>query len=215
MNLPAIRRNISPMPIGRRPGFLFKGITRHAKDGSNDGERLSAVHSFLMTSAMVLHKSVELVPNCFVIKILLHPSAFSPDGPASPLVLTAVFLLSQQSTASNFIEGTCLGSSVSKTCNSASFPCGFFCFNWFKVFGCNGRIPFCMLSVNSFIALVTFPLRISRVNFLEISATVDGVLNGLKSFWIVSPSCIKSRIPPNVRSIRRSSAFKCSLDFDF
>ena len=89
MTLPAIPRNISPIPIGKRPGFLSKGINRHAKNGSNDGERLSAVHSFLMTSAMALHISVELVWNCFVIKTLLHSSASSPDGPAPPLVLTA------------------------------------------------------------------------------------------------------------------------------
>ena len=63
MTFPAIRRNISPIPIGRRPGFLSKVIKRHAKNGCNDGVRLSAVHSFLMTSAMALHKSVELVPN--------------------------------------------------------------------------------------------------------------------------------------------------------
>ena len=42
-----------------------------------------------MTLAMDLLKSMELVPNCFVIKIILHPPACSPDGHASPLVLTA------------------------------------------------------------------------------------------------------------------------------
>ena len=48
-----------------------------------------------MTSAMVVHKSVELLPNCFVIKIFLHPSASGPYGPAPPLVSNAAFLLSQ------------------------------------------------------------------------------------------------------------------------
>ena len=67
MTLPAIRRNNSPVPIERRPRLLSKRIKRQAKNGSNNGEELFAVHSFLMTSAMVLHKSVELVPNCFVI----------------------------------------------------------------------------------------------------------------------------------------------------
>ena len=38
----------------------------------------------------------------------------------------------------------------------------------------------------------------------------------LKSFWIVSPSCGKSRISPDIHtSICRSNAFECSLDFDF
>ena len=57
MTLPVIRRNISPIPTGRRLGFLSKGIKRHAKNDSNDGERLSAVHSFLMISGMALPKS--------------------------------------------------------------------------------------------------------------------------------------------------------------
>ena len=43
-----------------------------------------------------------------------------------------------------------------------------------------------MLPVNSFIALVAFPLCISQVNFLEILVTLDGVFGGLKSFKTVS-----------------------------
>ena len=121
MTLPVIRRNISPIPTGRRLGFLSKGIKRHAKNDSNDGERLSAVHSFLMISGMALPKSVELVPSCFVIRILLHISASSPDGPAPSLVLTAVLFTKSASIASNFIGSTCSGVSVSKTFNSAFF----------------------------------------------------------------------------------------------
>lgn len=89
MTLPAVRRNISPISIGRRPKFLSKGIKKQTKNNSNDGEKLSAVHRFLMTSAMDVYKSMELLPKYFAIKILFHPSAFSPDGPAPPLVLTA------------------------------------------------------------------------------------------------------------------------------
>ena len=32
---PMIRRRISPIPIGRTPGFLFRGISRHETYGSN------------------------------------------------------------------------------------------------------------------------------------------------------------------------------------
>ena len=216
ITLCTIRSNISPIAIGWRPGLLSKAIKRHAKNSSNDGESLSAVYSFLMTSAVALHKLVGLVPNCFHFKILLHPSASSPDDPTQPLVLTAALFSKSASIASNFIGCTCSGVSVSKTSNFASLPCGYFYFNWFKVFWFNGRIPFCMLSANSFIALVTFPLCISRVNFLEISVTVDGVFDGLKSFWILSPSCSKFRISSNVhKSVRWSNVFKCSLDFHF
>ena len=54
------------------------------------------------------------------------------------------------------------------------------------------------------------------LEFLEIVATIDGVFDGLKSFWIVTPSCSKSRISPDVHnSIGHSNTFKDSLDFDF
>ena len=56
-----------------------------------------------MTSAMALHKSVELLPNCFVIKFLLHLSASSP-GSAPPLVLTAALFTKSASIASNLLD---------------------------------------------------------------------------------------------------------------
>ena len=122
MALHAIQRNISPIPIRQRPEFLSKGIKRHAKNSSNDGKRLSVAHNFLMTLAMDLHKSVELVPNCSVIKIFHHPSASSTDGPAPPLVLTAALLTKSASTASNFIECTYSGVSVRKTSSLLLYP---------------------------------------------------------------------------------------------
>ena len=66
------------------------------------GKDCLLMYSFLMTSAMVLHKSVELVPNSFVIRILLHQSASSPDGPAPPLALTAGLFTKSVSMASNY-----------------------------------------------------------------------------------------------------------------
>ena len=131
MTLPAIQCNISSIPIGRSPGFLSRGTKRHTKNGSNDGERLSAVDSFLMTSAMASHKSIELVRNCFLIKIHLHLSACSSDGPAPALVLTAGLFTKSASIVSSFIGCSCSGASVSKTSNSASLPCGRFCCKWF------------------------------------------------------------------------------------
>ena len=41
MNLPVIRRNSSPIPVGQRPEFLSRGIKQHTKNGSNDGEIIS------------------------------------------------------------------------------------------------------------------------------------------------------------------------------
>ena len=71
-----------------------------------------------MTSAIAVHKSVELLPNCFVIKI--HSSASSPDGPAPPLVVTVALFTKSASIVSNFIGCTCSGVSVNKISNSAS-----------------------------------------------------------------------------------------------
>ena len=83
---------------------------------------------------MVVHKSVELLPNCFVIKIFLHPSASGPYGHAPPLVSNAAFFTKSASIASNFIACTCSGVSVSKISDCTSFPCECFCCNWLRVF---------------------------------------------------------------------------------
>lgn len=86
---------------------------------------------------MTVHKSVELFPKFFVIKILLHSSASSPDGADLHLVLTAAIFTKS---ASIYWIDCSVVVSVSKTSNSAAFHCGYFCFNWFNVFCFNGRI---------------------------------------------------------------------------
>ena len=87
MGLGTTQRNVSPVAIGQRPGFLSKGIKQHAINASNDGARLSAVYSFLMASAISVHKSMGLLPNYYH-QDSFPPSASSPDGPAPTLVLT-------------------------------------------------------------------------------------------------------------------------------
>ena len=159
-----------------------------------------------MSSAMALHKSVELVPNFFVIKILLHPSASSPDGPAPPLVLTVTLFTKSASIASNFIECTRSGETL------ILYSVDVFALTGSRLFGLiGGSGSLCYQSIAS----IAFG-DISRVNFLEISVTVDSVFDGLKSFRVVSPLCSKSRISFDVhKSMRHSSAFKCPLHFDF
>ena len=87
----AIRRKTSEIPIGRNPEFLFNGINLHASNASNDDDRPSLVQNFFMTSANVLHKSLELLTNWFDVKIHFQPSASRPEGPAEPLVLSIAF----------------------------------------------------------------------------------------------------------------------------
>ena len=79
-----------------------------------------------MTSAVALHKLVELVPNCFHFKILLHPSSSSPDDPTQPLVLTAALFSKSASIASNFIGCTCSGVSASKHPTLLLYPVDIF-----------------------------------------------------------------------------------------
>ena len=212
MPLPAIRRNISLTPIGQRPGLLSKGIKRHPKNVYNIGEWLSAVHSFLITSAVAEDFSGAVVElSCY--QNSPPPISLQSWWSSSTSCFNCcLFLVSQHRLRPALLDVLVLMYLSKKfPSNSASLPCGYFYFNWFKVFLLNGRIPFCLLSVNSFITLVTFPLYISRVNFLEIlESFVDGVFNGHKSFWIVSPSRSNSRISPDVhiynKSIRCSNA---------
>ena len=58
MTLAAIQSIICSIPLGRKSGFLIRGLKRHTKYASIDSEILSPVLSFLMTSAI---KSVQLI----------------------------------------------------------------------------------------------------------------------------------------------------------
>ena len=85
----AIRLRISPTHIGRSPGFLSKGISRHARKASKmDASRFSE-HNFLVKDAITLQRSYELSPKQFDANILRQPLASTPNGPEPPLVLIA------------------------------------------------------------------------------------------------------------------------------
>ena len=49
------------------------------------------VRNFRVILTIALHKSEELLPNCLLVRILLHPSAFIGEGPEPP-VFSAAFL---------------------------------------------------------------------------------------------------------------------------
>ena len=64
--------------------------------------------------------------------------------------------------------------------------------------------------------IIDLPLLISRVNFLDIFIMVDGVLDILKSFWVVSISFTNSMISSTCHSsIWFSNDLKWFFDFDF
>ena len=110
-SFPAIHRKTSPTPTGRSPGYLLSGIKRLESNASRESDWFCIVHSFLMTSAMSLHKSFELDPKFFDRIILLQPSASISDGPAPPLVFVAAFRTVSTFTFSYRISWSCSGAS--------------------------------------------------------------------------------------------------------
>ena len=89
-------------------------------------------------------------------------------------------------------------------------------FKCFSVFLLKGKIPFFMLSVSSFIALLTFPLLISQLNFLHILVMADVVLVFFRHFSIFSASFSNSNSSHDSQSsILFSNGLRWTFDFDF
>ena len=61
IDLPMILLSTSQMPIGRTPGFLSKGINRHARYAVNKAGSTNCVASLRDTAAMEAHKSAVSV----------------------------------------------------------------------------------------------------------------------------------------------------------
>ena len=58
----------------------------------------------LMKSAIALQRSDVQLPNTFDVNIFIHPSAFNPDGPDSPVVLIAAFLTNSSYMSSKIMD---------------------------------------------------------------------------------------------------------------
>ena len=85
--LAIIRRAVSPIPIGRTPGFLSRAISRQAKRDEIDFGSTYEVQILLATRAKEWHSSLD--PPLKDVHNLLHPCASMPDGPADPVVCMA------------------------------------------------------------------------------------------------------------------------------
>ena len=197
------------IPFGQSPGFLSKCINLPTSDASNDSKRASVVQTFFMIWANVLHKSFELLLNWFDVKILFQPSASWPEDLAASLILSIAFFALSASVEWNLIGFEFLLVYLVVIAVDLQLYHGvFFWFIWYKIWLFSGRISFCELLILHFL--------ISRVNFLDISAMVDGVWNTLKYFWMFSASFNNSMISPTCDSfIRFSNDFKWSFDFNF
>ena len=85
--LAIIRLAVSPMPMGRTPGFLFRAMRRQASRGEMDFGSTNEVQILLAVEASVLHRSREAPLN--EVHILLQPCASMPDSPVDPVILRA------------------------------------------------------------------------------------------------------------------------------
>ena len=85
--LAIIRRTVSPMPIGRTPGFLSRAISRQARRGEIDFGSTYEVQILLATRAKEWHSSLDAPLKD--VHSLLHPCASIPDGPADPVMFMA------------------------------------------------------------------------------------------------------------------------------
>ena len=101
--LPAIRRRISQIPTGRKAAFLSGDINLHETNACKYSRWPSTVHNFRVILTIGLHKSEELLPNCLLARILLHPYASIAEGLEPPFVLSAAFLTDPSVTFSNLI----------------------------------------------------------------------------------------------------------------
>ena len=81
---PIMRWTVSPMPIGWTPGFLSRGIRRHATKASRAAGLMYDVAKRRAEQARALQRSSDASPNA--VHIRLHPSASMPDVPAAPPV---------------------------------------------------------------------------------------------------------------------------------
>ena len=129
---------------------------------------ISSKQSLLTSSANVLRKLDDAVPNERDVRIFLQPSAQRPGGPDPHFVGIAALKMRDSSISSynNGWKGRV--SPYINTSSGGSLGSGRFCFNIFKVLSFKGKIPFHMLSVKSLSAPLTLPWLIIILNFKEI-----------------------------------------------
>ena len=83
-----MRLAVSPMPMGRTPGHLSRAISLQARSGPRPSGSTREEQSRFATSARDWHRDLEAALKA--VHILRHAWASRPDGPAAPLVLSAV-----------------------------------------------------------------------------------------------------------------------------
>ena len=81
MTFPMILQRISLTPIGRKPGFLSRGISQHVTNTSMETADTFSVQIFLVKLATTFLRSTFASPKLFEHRILLHPFASIVEDP--------------------------------------------------------------------------------------------------------------------------------------
>ena len=100
---------VSPMPIGRTPGFLSKAIRRLARSGAVDDGSTYDVQSRLATDARDSQRSHEAP--LWLVHRRLHSRESRPEGPAAPFTFRAAARMTFPSMDSNITGWGSSGSS--------------------------------------------------------------------------------------------------------
>ena len=94
-----IRLAVSPIPIGRTPGFLLRAMRRQARKGVMREGSTKLMQRRLVTSARDWQRSLEADLN--EVHSLLQQRASKQEGPAAPDVRKAIDLIREASMDSN------------------------------------------------------------------------------------------------------------------
>ena len=98
IDFPIALLKISPIPIGRSPGFLFKGIPLFAKRVEILSGSINIVAILLAAAAKELHKSTEESLNE---QTICATHVHQLETPAAPSVRKILFLISCPSSGKN------------------------------------------------------------------------------------------------------------------
>lgn len=105
-----MRLAVSPIPIGRTPGFLLRAISLLAISGAVVSGSTRTVQRRFPVEARDQHRSRDA--DLKAVQSLLHASESSPEGPAEPLVFRAADLIMAASSDSKSTGWMSGGSSL-------------------------------------------------------------------------------------------------------
>ena len=113
---------VSPMPMGRIPGHLSRAISLQARSGPRLSGSTREGESRFATSARDWYRDLEAALKA--VQILRHAWVSRPDGPAAPLVLSAMERMRRAAMLSKTTGGTSGGGSSREKSGEAGWLVG-------------------------------------------------------------------------------------------